>query len=306
VNAPLAQRSGALHRIAFREHREKGLRVGEFGELLGRREALDRLRQHGVRIGVAIGRATKLRKRQRGAQFETARLLRLRDSDRGLQRLLSRRGVGRVALQQDLAADAVDFRFVPTGLSGLQVDERIVQAPEPGISLAGTRFGFGQGRFEAGQEPIPTLLPTDGKAASHLGDPRLFGIVGPLCPALKKNAEAGDTGWEIVSRHDIGQRFAVGRDCFVAIPNDPLSQKRAQRASERLAEARTRTFRDVAEEYIARNEAGWRNAKHRGQWRRTLEMFAYDALAFGVGAPHAKKQPIAVIQDRRTPRLSDP
>ena len=75
---------------------------GEFGELLGRREALDRRRQHGVRVGVAIGRALKLRKRQRGAQFEAARLVRLRNSECDLQRLLGRRGIGRVALPQDL------------------------------------------------------------------------------------------------------------------------------------------------------------------------------------------------------------
>src|SRR6516165_8725635 len=41
VNAPLVQRCGALHRVAFRERREKGLRLSEFGELLGRRKALD-------------------------------------------------------------------------------------------------------------------------------------------------------------------------------------------------------------------------------------------------------------------------
>ena len=64
--------------------REKGLRPGEFGELLGRREAIDRRRQHGVRIGAAIGRAVKLRQSQRSAQFEAPRFLRLRDSDRGL------------------------------------------------------------------------------------------------------------------------------------------------------------------------------------------------------------------------------
>jgi hypothetical protein len=33
------------------------LRLGKFGELLYRREALDRRREHGVGIGVAIGRA---------------------------------------------------------------------------------------------------------------------------------------------------------------------------------------------------------------------------------------------------------
>ena len=58
------------------------MRLSEFGELLGRRQALDRRRQHGVCVGVAIGRAIRLRQRQRSAQFEAARFLRLRDSDR--------------------------------------------------------------------------------------------------------------------------------------------------------------------------------------------------------------------------------
>ena len=44
------------------------MRLGEFGEVLGRREALYRRRKLGVRIRVAIGRAIKLRERQRGAQ----------------------------------------------------------------------------------------------------------------------------------------------------------------------------------------------------------------------------------------------
>ena len=121
--------------------------LGEFGEVLGWREALDRRRQHGVGIGIAIGRAIKLRKRQRGVQFEALRFLRLRNGDRGLQRLLSRRVIGRVALQQDLAADAVHLRFVPALLGALQLGERVVQAPEPDIDFASSRFGFGQGRL---------------------------------------------------------------------------------------------------------------------------------------------------------------
>jgi hypothetical protein len=62
--------------------------------------------------------------------------LRLRDGDRGLQRLLGRRGIGWIVLQQDLGADAVDFRFVPTVLGALELGECQVQAPEPGINLA--------------------------------------------------------------------------------------------------------------------------------------------------------------------------
>ena len=172
--------------------------------------------------------------RASAAQFEAARFLRLRDRDRGLQRLLGRRGIGRVALQQDLAADAVHFGFVITGLSGLQLGERAVEAPEPGINLRGTRFGFGQGRFE-GQEPDPSLLRRNGEAASHLGESRLFGTIGPLCPAPKKYRQAGPEGWEIVSRHDIGQRLAVGRGCFGVA----AKKRKQRRESERITDCRT-------------------------------------------------------------------
>ncbi len=35
------------------------------------------------------------------------------------------------------------------------------------------------------------------------------------------------------------------------------------------------TFKEAAEGYITANEAGWRNAKHRAQWRSTLQTYAY-------------------------------
>jgi integrase len=59
---------------------------------------------------------------------------------------------------------------------------------------------------------------------------------------------------------------------------DPLEAKAAQRQAQRLAVAKGRTFREVAEEFIGRNEAGWRNAKHRQQWRKTLVTYVYPTL----------------------------
>ena len=34
--------------------------------------------------------------------------------------------------------------------------------------------------------------------------------------------------WETVSRHDIGERLAVGRDCFAVAANKPQQQRRVQ------------------------------------------------------------------------------
>jgi integrase len=59
---------------------------------------------------------------------------------------------------------------------------------------------------------------------------------------------------------------------------DPLEAKAAQRQAQRLSAAKGRTFREVAEEFIGRNEAGWRNAKHRQQWRNTLAGYVYPVL----------------------------
>jgi integrase len=59
---------------------------------------------------------------------------------------------------------------------------------------------------------------------------------------------------------------------------DPLEAERAQRQAQRLSVAKGRTFREMAEEFISRNQVGWRNAKHRQQWRNTLATYVYPVL----------------------------
>ena len=59
---------------------------------------------------------------------------------------------------------------------------------------------------------------------------------------------------------------------------DPLDAKAAQRQAQRLAATKGRTFRECAAEFIEKNRAGWRNAKHRQQWENTLETCVYPIL----------------------------
>lgn len=59
---------------------------------------------------------------------------------------------------------------------------------------------------------------------------------------------------------------------------DPLEAKAAQRQARRLASAKGRTFRQCAAEFIEKNRAGWRNAKHRQQWENTLASYVYPTL----------------------------
>lgn len=67
---------------------------------------------------------------------------------------------------------------------------------------------------------------------------------------------------------------------------DPLAEREALGAAKRAeAEAdlqrqrrEAATFRTVAEDYICSKEAGWRNPKHRQQWRNTLRDYAHKVI----------------------------
>ena len=60
---------------------------------------------------------------------------------------------------------------------------------------------------------------------------------------------------------------------------DPLDKREADAAQAaadtQKAAIRAITFRTVAERYLAAHEKTWRNAKHRDQWRNTLDTYAH-------------------------------
>ena len=59
---------------------------------------------------------------------------------------------------------------------------------------------------------------------------------------------------------------------------DPLDAREAQRQAQRVSVAKGRTFMECAVEFIQKNRAGWRNAKHRQQWENTLATYVYSTL----------------------------
>lgn len=59
---------------------------------------------------------------------------------------------------------------------------------------------------------------------------------------------------------------------------DPIAHARAQHAAQAALSARTITFKEAAKAYIAGQEAGWKNSKHRAQWSSTLATYAYPVL----------------------------
>src|SRR5262249_13929845 len=67
---------------------------------------------------------------------------------------------------------------------------------------------------------------------------------------------------------------------------DPIEHRRAERAAQSVAAAKTLSFDECAREYIKEHEEGWRNAKHRAQWASTLKQYA---------SPVFGKLPVAAI-----------
>jgi integrase len=56
---------------------------------------------------------------------------------------------------------------------------------------------------------------------------------------------------------------------------DPIEDRRARNAGERIAAAKTKPFRECAEAYILAHRASWKNRKHESQWETTLETYCY-------------------------------
>jgi hypothetical protein len=74
---------------------------------------------------------------------------------------------------------------------------------------------------------------------------------------------------------------------------DPLDQREAHRANQRVAKVTTMSFKDAAEAYIEAMRTGW-GPKQEEQWRQSLGAYAYPLLgslpvsAIDVGLGHAR------------------
>ena len=80
---------------------------------------------------------------------------------------------------------------------------------------------------------------------------------------------------------NLAEARAKVRECEKALRlegRDPIDQRKGERAAARVEAAKAIRFRDCADEYIKRNEAGWSNPKHRAQWIATLETYAYPMI----------------------------
>ena len=78
---------------------------------------------------------------------------------------------------------------------------------------------------------------------------------------------------------------------------DPKTAMVAQRVAAAIAIGSAKTFEEVAADWVADNEAGWRNAKHRQQWENTLKTYA---------SPIIGKLPVGTIDTAAVLRVLQP
>ncbi len=56
---------------------------------------------------------------------------------------------------------------------------------------------------------------------------------------------------------------------------DPIEERKTRKAEQAAEKAKTLTFKECAEDYIAAHKSSWKSEKHAGQWEATLETYAY-------------------------------
>ena len=61
----------------------------------------------------------------------------------------------------------------------------------------------------------------------------------------------------------------------LALGQDPIEAKRLAELEAAADKARSMTFKECAEAYMAAHEPSWKNAKHREQWHSTLQRYLY-------------------------------
>ena len=90
---------------------------------------------------------------------------------------------------------------------------------------------------------------------------------------------------------------------------DPIDARNAQRNEKKLEAAKSITFDACAAAYIDAHQTGWRNAKHRDQWRNTLKSYAspvfgsLPAQTVDVGLVMKALEPIRTTKPETASRL---
>jgi len=115
-------------------------------------------------------------------------------------------------------------------------------------------------------------------------------------PVTGKAREMGLGSLDTFSLAEARNRAKDARQ-LVASGRDPIIERIAERQRIQLEAARTRTFDQCAEQFLATRRAGWKNPKHAAQWETTLAMYA---------SPVIGHLPVAAVDMSLVQRILNP
>ena len=78
---------------------------------------------------------------------------------------------------------------------------------------------------------------------------------------------------------------------------DPIEERSARKATAAVEQAKAMSFKECAEGYIEAHKSGWKSDKHAGQWRATLETYAYPIIG---------TLPVAGVHDAHVMKILQP
>ena len=138
-------------------------------------------------IGGAAGRLVEFGESKRRAQFEATRALLLRDSDGGQESFFGRRRVGRVALQKDFAAHAMQFggeRAIASavGCRQMSIDWMTTARSKSPASASASASAI----FKRPREKQDCSVPQEIHAATHVLETAALVACSPISPNLRE------------------------------------------------------------------------------------------------------------------------
>jgi hypothetical protein len=83
--------------------------------------------------------------------------------------------------------------------------------------------------------------------------------------------------FELVTLAD-ARKKAEAAHLLVVDGVDPIVEREKRRAANALEQAKLKTFKEAATEFIKDHASGWKSAKHAQQWTNTLKTYAYPTI----------------------------
>jgi integrase len=95
-----------------------------------------------------------------------------------------------------------------------------------------------------------------------------------------RNGKRRHMGLGPVHTISLAEAREKARECRKAVleGRDPIEERKGQRQQKQVDAAKTITFKECGEAYIAAHQAGWKSAVHLKQWVRSLQTHVYPVL----------------------------